>query len=123
MTEELHDPVERRAAGPQSNGGQPSGSSGVDASAVAPRARRSQGYGRHPEGCDCTRCVGFTAGPNGSAVTRLTHGARSLVQIRGRAAEIAEELQLRLAEEQLWRETFACEAANTDSNINDQRVA
>lgn len=115
---ELHDPGVRRAAGPQSNGGQPSGSGGADTPAVAPRARsgerrddgtfvrRGNGRSPHEEGCDCTRCVGFTPGPDGTAVTRLTHGARSLVQIRPRAAEVAEGLQLRLEQEQLWRESF-----------------
>jgi len=116
---ELHDPDARRVAGPQSNGGQPSGSGGADTPAVAPRARsderradgtfvrRGKGRNPHPEGCECVRCVGFTPGPDGTAAAvRLQHGARSLVQIRPRAAEVAEGLQLRLAEEQLWRESF-----------------
>jgi hypothetical protein len=62
---------------------------------------------RHADDCSCTRCVGFTSGPNGTAALVTTkHGARSLVQIQPRAAEVAEVLRQTLVDEQLWREGF-----------------
>ncbi len=66
----------------------------------------AKGRGNHPADCTCTRCLSFTPGPNGTAITRLTHGAYSLVEIQGRAAEVADGIAAALREEQLWRESF-----------------
>ena len=44
--------------------------------------------------------------PNGTAITRTKHGARSLVEIRGRASEVAEGLRETMALEELWRPLF-----------------
>ena len=44
---------------------------------------------RHPEGCGCTRCVGFQPG-HGAA---LKHGANSTLAIAPGAAELADELR------------------------------
>jgi hypothetical protein len=52
------------------------------------------------------RCVGFTPGPNGTAVVNLRHGAYSLVEIQGRAAEVAEGLRDALREESTYRPAF-----------------
>jgi hypothetical protein len=54
------------------------------------------------------RCVGFTPGPNGTgALARQTHGAYSVVQIEGRAGEVAEALTDALVAEGLYRPAFA----------------
>jgi hypothetical protein len=75
-------------------------------SSRATSRRRSQGWSDHLPGCECTRCLGFTPGPNGTAVTRLTHGARSLVQIQGRASEVADGLREAMVAEGIYRPAF-----------------
>jgi hypothetical protein len=66
----------------------------------------SQGWSGHELGCTCTRCVGFTAGPNGTAITRTTHGARSLVEIGARASEVADGIRETLEVEGAYRPVF-----------------
>ena len=60
----------------------------------------------HLSGCNCKRCVGFTGGPDGTALVNLRHGAYSLVEIQGRAAEVAEGLRAALREEAIYRPAF-----------------
>jgi hypothetical protein len=60
----------------------------------------------HAEGCECVRCVGFTPGPNGTALVNLRHGAYSLVEIQGRAAEVADGLREAMREEGTYRPAF-----------------
>src|SRR4029078_12274629 len=49
----------------------------------------NHGRTKHQKGCGCTRCVGFT---NGNVVA-LKHGARSMVTLAPRAAELADGLR------------------------------
>lgn len=68
--------------------------------------RPSAGTG-HPRDCSCTRCVGFTAGPTGTAITRTKSGAYSLVEIKGRAGEVATGLREIMELEGIYRPLFA----------------
>ncbi len=52
-------------------------------------ARPSHGPSKHEPGCECTRCRGFGKG-NALAVV---HGARSVVALEPRSAEIADEIR------------------------------
>jgi hypothetical protein len=62
--------------------------------------------GCHAPDCSCTRCVGFTPGPDGTALANRRHGAYSIVEIQGRSAEVAEGLRVALREEGLYRPGF-----------------
>jgi hypothetical protein len=87
VSEELTDPDVRRSDGEQDEGAD--GPEDAQPLARRPSSPSTRGPGPdfaekvartrpgHPEGCRCTRCVGFTPGPNGTAVTGTTHGARS----------------------------------------------
>jgi hypothetical protein len=67
----------------------------------------SKGPTTHTEDCACVRCLGFTPGPNGSAVAvQIEHGAHSRVQIEPRANELADSLRESLIAEGIYRPLF-----------------
>jgi hypothetical protein len=68
---------------------------------------RSYGRSNHVDGCQCKRCLGFQSGN----VVALTHGARSLVQIQGRSADVAEGLREALRSEGIYRPAFEASIA------------
>lgn len=62
----------------------------------------------HGEGCECIRCVGFTPG-NRIAVgnsNAVRHGSYALLQLRGRADDLAQGLRDMMVAEDLWRPSF-----------------
>jgi len=61
------------------------------------------GTSAHGPECPCARCTGFRAGHQLS----VTHGAKSVVGIRGRAAEVAEALTELMQSEGIYRPAFA----------------
>ena len=73
-----------------------SGASGLPARSAA----------KHEPGCPCTRCVGFTGGPEGTAMVSTRHGAYSVVEIQGRAIEVAEGLREAMRSEGIYRPAF-----------------
>ena len=63
---------------------------------------------RHALGCGCTRCRGFTPGPEGTATTApMRHGAYAApLALAGRAEEIADGVRSTMQREDIYRPSF-----------------
>ncbi len=73
------------------------------ASGIPAKGASEHGTSAHGPGCACARCFGFQPGHQLS----VTHGAKSVVGIRGRAAEVAEALTELMQSEGIYRPAFA----------------
>jgi hypothetical protein len=73
------------------------------ASGIPAKSASEHGASAHGPECPCPRCTGFRPGHQLS----VKHGAKSVVGIRGRAAEVAQALTELMQAEGIYRPAFA----------------